>query len=292
MPALSHRRFQAYIFLLLNAALWGFGSPIIKHALGFTTPALFLLFRFVFASLLFLPIFLIHRHRPNYKKMNPRHLVLLALLGGPLTLLPFYYGINVTTSIEASILESISPIFIIAGGVLLLHEKLKKTESIGVVLAIIGTLMLALEPLLSGQSFSSLSVQGNVLILISDVIWAAFLIYSKKDHIDPITISFASFVVSIPFFIIMAVFEKSGFVVDPRAIPGILYMAIGGSIIAFWAYQEGQKRIEASEAAIFTYLKPAFAIPLALLWLKEPFSLVTGIATLVIVLGVYLSERR
>ncbi len=292
MPALSHRRFQAYIFLLLNAALWGFGAPIIKHSLEFTTPALFLLFRFIFASLLFLPVFLIHRHRASYKKMNPRHLLLLALLGGPLTLLPFYYGINVTTAIEASILESISPIFIVAGGVLLLHEKLKKAETIGVVLAILGTLILALEPLLSGQGLNTLSVQGNILILISDVIWAAFLIFSKKDHTDPITISFASFVISIPFFIIMAVAEKSGFTVDPRAIPGILYMAVGGSIIAFWAYQEGQKRIEASEAAIFSYLKPAFAIPLAILWLREPFSLVTGIATAVIILGVYLSEKR
>jgi len=69
-------------------------------------------------------------------------------------------------------------------------------------------------------------------------------------------------------------------------------MAIGGSIIAFWAYQEGQKRIEASEAAIFSYLQPAFAIPLSLLWLKEPFSPLTMIATATIITGVYLSEKR
>jgi drug/metabolite transporter (DMT)-like permease len=69
-------------------------------------------------------------------------------------------------------------------------------------------------------------------------------------------------------------------------------MAIGGSIIAFWAYQEGQKRIEASEAAIFTYLQPAFSIPLSLIWLKEPFTPVTILATVIIISGVYLSEKR
>lgn len=69
-------------------------------------------------------------------------------------------------------------------------------------------------------------------------------------------------------------------------------MGLGGSVIGFWAYQEGQKRIEASEAAIFTYLQPVFAIPLAIVWLKEAFSPVAIIATLIIAIGVYISEKR
>src|SRR3989339_1657438 len=89
MPAISSRRVKAYTFLLINAALWGFGAPIIKHALGFTTPALFLLYRFITASLIFLPVFLIHRHQIK-QRMNLKHLLILGLLGGPLTLIPFY----------------------------------------------------------------------------------------------------------------------------------------------------------------------------------------------------------
>ena len=291
MPALSKSRVKAYSFLLLNAALWGFGAPIIKHALGFTTPALFLLFRYLTATLIFFPIFLIHRQQLK-KKMNLKHLLLLGLLGGPLTLIPFYYGIAATTSIEASLLESVSPIFTILGGVLLLKEVLKKKEIIGISLAIIGTLFLALEPMLSGNGFNALSVKGNLLIIISDVIWAAFLLASKKDHVDPISLSFVSFAISIPFFLFMAALEGSVIQLNPQALPGVLYMAIGGSIIAFWAYQEGQKLIEASEAAIFTYLKPAFAIPLAILWLSEPISYITIAATAIIIFGVYLSEKR
>ena len=224
--------------------------------------------------------------------MNLKHLLILGLLGGPLTLIPFYYGIDVTSSIEASLLESISPIFTVLGGILILRETLRRKEIIGIAFAIFGTLLLAVEPLLSSSGFSALSVKGNVLIIISDLIWAYFLIYSKKDHVDPISLSFVSFVICIPFFLIMVALEGSSFYIHPQAIPGIIYMAIGGSIIAFWAYQEGQKLIEASEAAVFTYLKPAFAIPLALIWLHEPFSSVTMIATAIIITGVYLSENR
>ncbi|OGD81494.1 hypothetical protein A2572_02590 [Candidatus Collierbacteria bacterium RIFOXYD1_FULL_40_9] len=117
--------------------------------------------------------------------------------------------------------------------------------------------------------------------------------WHKKDHTDPIYLSFFSFLVSIPFFLLLSLITNDQNLNLPLpALPGILYMTIGGSIIAFWAYQEGQKRIEASEAAIFSYLKPIFTIPLAYFWLKEPFSLFTVLATSLILLGVYLSEKK
>lgn len=293
MPSLSRTRFKAYSFLLLNAALWGFAAPVIKYSLNFTTPALFLFYRYVLATLIFFPIFLLHKSNSSHEpRTNPKWLITLALLGTPLTLLPLFYGLQATSSIEASILESSSPIFIVLGSMFILKETLKKREWTGLAIAICGTILLAIEPVITGHSLTSLSMKGNLLVIISDIIWAIFLIYSKKIHLDPINLTFTSFVISIPFFLLMVLIEKSGFFLPSQAVPGILFMAIGGSIIAFWAYQEGQKLIEASEAAIFTYLKPAFSIPLSILWLKEPFTPITMLATGIIISGVYLSEKR
>jgi len=292
MPAISKTRSAAYLFLILNTALWGFGAPIIKYSLGFTTPTVFLLYRYIIASLIFFPIFLVHR-AGSPRPMNFKHLIVLALLGTPLTLLPLFYGLTQTTSIEASLLVSSSPIFTVLGGIFFLKEKITGRELRGILIAVMGTLLLTLEPLFSGSGGpGSLSLKGNLLIVISNIIWASFLILSKKDHVDPISLSFVSFVISIPFFLLFSLLNHSGLSVSGQALPGIFYMAICGSIIAFWAYQEGQKRIEASEAAIFTYLQPAFSIPLSLIWLKEPFSPLTMLATGIIVTGVYLSERR
>ena len=292
MPALSKTRTTAYLFLLLNTILWGVASPIIKHSLNFTNPSLFLLYRYVIATLIFFPFFLLHRSR-SPQPMKLKHLLILALLGTPLTLLPLFYGLSATTSIEASLLVSSSPIFTVIGGILYLNEKLTKKEWRGILIAVIGTLLLTLEPIFSNHGGVSLSsMKGNLLIITSNIIWSAFLIFSKKDHVDPISLTFVSFVVSIPFFLLTTALEHTGFILNQQALPGIVYMAVFGSIIAFWAYQEGQKRIEASEAAIFSYLQPAFAIPLSILWLKEPFSPLAMIATAIIVSGVYLSEKR
>jgi drug/metabolite transporter (DMT)-like permease len=173
-----------------------------------------------------------------------------------------------------------------------LKETLKPKETKGLILALLGTFMIALEPLISGNNHLTLSIQGNLLIILANIIWTIFILLSKKLKTNPIYLSFYSFLVSVPFFYYVSISQGTSLVLNALALPGILYMAIGGSIIGFWAYQEGQKRIEASEAAAFTYLKPAFAIPLSIIWLKETFSPIAIIATILIVFGVFISEKR
>ena len=290
MPRLKNR-YIAYAILLLNTALWGLSAPIIKYSFQFVSPSLFLFYRYLFAATLFFPIFLIYRSRTHHRIDHLRTFC-IALLGTPLCLLPLFYGLNMTTAIEASILESSSPIFTILMCLLFLRETLKPKEWKGLILALLGTFMIALEPLITGHNHIHLSIQGNLLIILSNVIWTAFILLSKKIKTNPVYLSFYSFLVSIPFFYFITVSQNLSFSLNPLALPGIFYMAIGGSIIAFWAYQEGQKRIEASEAAVFTYLKPAFAIPLSIFWLKEAFSPVAIVATVLIVVGVFISEKR
>ncbi len=291
MSRLLNARAIAYLLLLLNAALWGAAPPIIKNSLGFVSPSIFLFYRFLIASLLFTPIFL-RAKKILPHKTNPWLMLSLALLGTPLTLYPLFVGLNLTSSIEGSLIEASSPMFTILGGLIFLHEVIKPKEWLGLIIAVLGTILLTAEPLITGNNATLTSFTGNLLILFSNLIWAAFLLLSKKTKTNPAQLSFFSFLVSIPFFLILALTEKQSFILDLRALPGILYMAVFGSIVAFWAYQEGQKRIEASEAAVFSYLKPLFTIPLAILWLHESISPVTLISALVVALGVYISEKR
>ena len=290
MSILSRNRLKAYGFLLLNAAFWGFAAPIIKFSLDYTTPNLFLLYRFLIATILFLPFYLVYRKKIK-TKTKPLLLLSLALLGTPLTLLPLFYGLNLTTSIEGSILEASSPLFIILGGLLFLRERMSLKEWLGFGITLIGTSLLTFEPVITGHSFTSISLTGNFLIIISNIIWASFLLIAKKYKTDTIELTFYSFLISIPFFFFLALTEGS-LIPNRLAIPGIVYMATFGSIVAFWAYTEGQKYIEASEAAIFTYLRPVFALPLALLWLKEPMSPIAIASLIIITFGVFRCQKR
>lgn len=282
---------KAYLLLILNAALWGFSVPIIKYSLNFTNSSTFLFYRFLIASISFIPVFWYfkkhHRHHPS----NLLLLIALALLGTPLTLYPLFVGLHYTSSIEASIIESSSPIFTVLASLLFLKEKVKPKETLGLIIAILGTSLLLVEPLLRFAP-SSQNLFGNFLIILSNVFWTAFLLISKRTKTNPIDLTLISFLVSVPFFFFVERSQPNAFNLNLSALPGIIYMAICGSIIAFWAYQEGQKYIQPGKASIISYLKPVFTIPLAILWLKEPLSPTTVISSILIVAGVLVSEKK
>lgn len=287
----------AYALLLLNTVLWGLSPPIIKVALNFVTINQFLLGRYLIASLLFLPLYFIFQ-KPGQTRLRHSNwplLIFLGLLGTPLTLIPLYEGLKLTSSIESSILTATGPLMIIIGGRIFLKEKISKNEKIGLVIAIIGTLLLVARPLVSDGSNFKFSFLGNLLTLGSNVIWAAFLLLIKKLKVDASQISLVSYLVAIPAFTLLLFLEPATLLVKtnisaPAALFGIFYMAIAGSIIAFWAYTKGQEYIEAGEAAIFTYLQPLITFPLAYFWLHESISNVGLVACLLIASGVYFSE--
>ncbi len=295
---LSSKRSQAYGLLLLNTVLWGIAPPIIKIALNYVSIYQFLFARYLIASLIFLPIYLITRKKGHHLRHH-KQLIFLALLGTPLTLIPLYEGIKLTTSIESSLLYATIPVMAVVGGWLFLKEKIEKNEQLGLLIAIIGTLLLVLEPLFSGQvGPRASSALGNLFILVSNLIWVAFLLLVKKYKTTAEDVSLVSYLISIPFFLFLIFLEPSSIsnltsqISNGYALLGILYMAIFGSIVAFWAYAKGQESIEAGEASIFTYLQPIFTLPLAIFWLHESVSLVAIVACIIIAIGVYFSEYR
>lgn len=295
---LESKRAYAYALLLINTILWGLAAPLIKRSLDFVSPNTFLFGRYLLASALFLPLYFFWAKKP-LKTNNWWLLIFLALLGTPITLIPLYEGLKLTTSLEASILTAVGPITTIIGGAIFLKEVIARNEKIGVTIAFLGSLLIIFEPLLTGANHQgTVSIIGGLLILLSNLIWTAFLLLAKRVKTDSSLLSLTSYLISIPVFGLLVLAEGQPFPAITRAAfssfawIGIAYMAIFGSIIAFWTYIKAQEYIEASEAAVFTYLQPLFTFPLAFFWLKEPFTPFLAIACLVIAAGVYLSERR
>lgn len=203
-----------------------------------------------------------------------------------------------TSSIDAAILVATGPITTIIGGAIFLKEKITQREKTGILICSIGTALIVLEPLINGNSHHNGSILGNLLILFSNIVWTSFLLLDKKYKAEPSQISLISYLVSIPFFAFIVLLEPiptDNIINNIFAGPGtagIIYMAIFGSVIAFWAYSAGQKLIEASEAAVFTYLQPLFALPLSLFWLKESITLPFIIGCLIAASGVFISETN
>ena len=301
---MTKKRKLAYAALLLNAIIWGAALPIVKPSLEFVTPSEFLFFRYLVASILGLPILIIllWRNRLTFKTFLTIAGFETMILG--LGHFMLYQGLSRTSSLEAALIASTSPILVILGGIWFLKEKQEKHEWQGLALALFGTLIIVIEPLVrNGNGANFTSLVGNLFVVGYNLIWTVYLLSAKKIYkgVSKILIGFLGPWFAMLFHLLVVGFNNpmiiaSGQLLDPLAIPSVLmamlFMAIFGSVLAVPLIMYGNEKIESSEATLFTYLQPLVYIPLSVLWLKESFSPLIFVALPIIALGVYMAERR
>ena len=185
------------------------------------------------------------------------------------------------------------------GGILFLKEKEERNEWIGLILSIIGTTVIILSPFLkTGLSITSSSL-GNLLVFGYTLTWTIYLLLAKKlyKNINKVFITSVSCLVGLVgyFFLVQTTGPNPSISQALTTLPvarAAFYMGILGSPIAVSLYLYGQNRIEASEATLFTYLQPLIFIPLSIFWLKEQLVPLQIIGLAIVILGVFLAERR
>ena len=298
---MTKNRITAYLMLLAVAAIWGAASPVIKFTLDYFPPLLFLIYRFLITCLILLPIFAILDDKlPEVSKRNIIMILLAGLFGTTFNLGLLFWGIDNTTALAAAVITATSPVFVVISGHLFLREKVSGQEIMGLVVAFAGSLIVTLSPSVEkdGQTLF-----GNALIFGSIFAWLGYVILTKrelKDKASPLFLTTSSFLVGLVSLLPFGIF-RYGSVADmtdmitsapPQAHLGVLYMSILSGALAYWLYQEGQKRIEASEATIFIYLLPVFAAPLAIFWLGEEITLPFLLGAGTIIIGVVIAEWK
>ena len=276
---MARQRKLAYLALLAAAAIWGIAPPLIKYTLNFISPTTFLFYRFLIASVILLPL-LIYRLAISRLRFTSPYL-LVGLIGTPLNLFLLFEGLKKTSASEASVLSVLSPLFIVAGGLIFLREKLAKNEKIGLLVASAGISLTLFQ-----SNLNQPHMLGNLLVLAGSLTWAIFTLAAKKLQLEPAALTAASFLTGT--FVVWPI--TTSFSLPAAAWPGIIFMALAGSVIAYWAYSFGVKQIEASEAGLFTYLQPLFGLPLAHFFLHETIQPLFLAGTLIIALGVVINN--
>ena len=297
---MSPKRKLAYFLLIINTVVWGLAIPVVKPALSFTSPERFLFYRFLLAALITLPFLVL-----NWKKwkLNLKTIVkisLLELIGTTLILWLLYYSLKLTSAVEASLISSVSPLFVILTGIFILKEKETKREWRGLILALLGTFIISVGPLINQNSHLSGNFLGNALILLQNIIWAGYLVMAKKTYrkYSKLAVTIISFWVgTITFFVLSLpsgnpLLTLGTEIIQTQIFWPVIYMAIFGSIIGATTYLAGQNLIEISEASLFTYLQPLIAIPVSLIFLHENLAPLTIFGVILIFIGVVTGEKK
>lgn len=297
----SHR-LTAYLYMLIVSLIWGFAGPIIKFTLHDFPPLVFLSYRFAISSAIAFIYFSYAKPRIS-AKTNWGQICLYSFLGVTLGLGLLFFGFDKTTSLTGSLLSASAPIMVVIAGAIFLHERVSKHEKTGVTIAFLGTLFIVLAPFLVTRAGVALgNVQGNTLIMLSILVdtFASILVkFIVRDHTSPETLTHISFIFGfVTLFPIAVAFHSiDGLLFVIRSAPlsahlGVWYMALLSGTLAYTLRNKAVKSIEVGETAVFTYLYPLWAAPLAFYWLGETVDGYFWVGATIIGVGVIIAEYK
>ena len=294
-------RVRAYIYLLIVTAIWGIAGPVIKYTLGAFDPLTFLTYRFglsFFVALI--TFFIVKIHLPKDKETFWK-LLGFGFLTSTVSLGFLFFGLENTTVLDMSLITLATPLLVTIAGVMFLNEHVTRMEKIGMGIALFGTLLTIIEPLIQ-NGHDAIRLSGNIFIVGSLIAtaWSAVLAKEllRKD-VSPLLMTNASFIVGflslLPFFLISSPIYSTLSAIRSTPISfhlGVAYMALLSGSLAYYLSNKAQKSIEIGEASIFAYLYPIFSTPLAVIWLGEKITPMFTMGAVIIAIGVAIAEIK
>lgn len=285
---------KAVFALIIANIIWGAASPIFKWSLKGTPIFTLAFLRFVIPLFL---IFIFAKKRDlAIKEKDFMKIFSLSFLGLSISIAFSFLGLVNTASINAAIIGSSGPIFIMLGSLLFLNEHPRKKVILGNMIGFLGVLFIVLQPLF--QHDSKLAILGNVFFIISTLAGVGNVIIARKIMQDykPITITFWSFLIATITFLPPFVEEvmTKGFLphFSSHAIIGIIFGAFICSLLAYYLFFYSLKYMLASELGIFTYIDPIVTILIAMPLLHEIPDATFISGSILVFLGIYIAEGR
>lgn len=292
-------RTRAYIELLIASIIWGLAGPIIKYTLGGFDAETFLTYRFAISSVVAVVTFLfLGLHIPK-DKGTLGDLLLYGFLTSTVALGFLFFGLENTTVLDMSLITLANPLVITLAGYFFLGEHVTKKEKLGMAIALAGTLLTVIEPIIQNGG-AEIRLSGNVLIVgyLIATGWSA--VVAKKllrANVSPIMMTNTSFIIGFLSFLPFILLGPQNTIYHILNTPakfhlGVVYMALLSGTLAYFLANRAQKTIEIGDASVFAYLYPLFSTPLAVLWLGEKITPIFVVGGIIITIGVVIAEMK
>lgn len=252
-------------------------------------PSGFILLRASFAMLLFW-IVGFFRPKEQIEKKDWGRIILAGFFGVAANQLMFFHGLVLTTPVNASIIMTSNPIFVLIVATLLIGERLTTRKIVGIITGFIGAFLLV--SLQESTKTASNPFLGNLLVLMNALSYGMYLVIVKPimGKYSPLTVIKWVFTIGFIFVIPFGFTDVLAMNTDmPPAILGsIFYVLVFTTFLAYLFNIFALKRVAASVVSSFIYLQPIItAIIAAIIGVEQMTMLKLG-AGLIIFLGVYL----
>tara|TARA_B100000886_G_scaffold308365_1_gene241945 strand:+ start:122 stop:1018 length:897 start_codon:yes stop_codon:yes gene_type:complete len=294
----SNKNYLAYLFLVLATLCWSGNFIVGKFATFFEIPPLTLnVFRWISVWFILLPFTYkeIYRNLPYIKK----NWLVISFMG-VITISTFnsvvYFALNYTQVINAVLMLAAIPAATIVLSSLMKIEKTNTFQLFGLILSIIG-----IGSIISNgdiQKIISLNFnKGDMWMLVCVITWSLYSTLLKKNKFKLSQFTLIQLMVSVGvlFLIPQFFYEKSiglKLNLNKEFLLILIYVAVFPAIAAYYFWQKGIEIIGPNRSTMFIQLMPLFSAIMAIIFFKEKFELYHFAGAILILSGIYLSNRK
>jgi drug/metabolite transporter (DMT)-like permease len=275
---------------LMLILIWGVNFSAQKYLLSTLSPSGFLLARYLImpiCALILMRVTLGH-FLPPLPRQDLFDLARLGFVGHSLHVAFVCYGMHLSTPFSSSVIVACGPIFTL----LILrwkgHEKLQRTQVLGVVVAFVGVVLFLSDKLLSGNFRAT---GGDVMLFVAAILFSYYTVQTKpmlEKHGSVLTMGYATLLGGLP---IMLLSAPSGLeapwaslgLLDWAAMAwSVLISAFGGWLV--WAWVNQVRGV--AKTAPLMYLMPPVAGLFAWTLTGEQYTAIKLIGAGVALMGV------
>jgi drug/metabolite transporter (DMT)-like permease len=189
---------------------------------------------------------------------------------------------------------AMTPVFVALLSVLLKQEKIHWAGWLGIVISFIGFYFIITKQV-GTFHFSWKELRGDLMILIGNLFWAIYTVFSKPFlmKISPLKWTSITLAVGTVFYLPFAALDIVRIQwseISFQAWAALIYSGLFAIAICYVIWYASVRRIGNSKTAIYGYLSPIFTILFAYLLISERITLLQIGGALIIFAGVYLTR--
>lgn len=280
---------MSFLLVIVAGVFWGCTSLFVKvlNSYGMNSVQISCI-RVIFAAL-FIVLFALIKDR-NLFKIKLKDLPLFILLGVIslfCTSIFYFTTISMASVSVACVLMYTAPIFVLIFSFIFFKEKITFKKLISIFLAVLGCTLVSG---IIGAENNKISPLALFFGLLSGISYASYSIFGKfiLKKYSAMTMTLYAFVIAAITSLFAFDFNTAGNLLSENNILFLLFPLTGlfTSFIPYLLYSSGLKRLEPSIAVVLSSVEPLVATLVSILILLEPFSFVSGMGIISILIAV------